>query len=168
MTSTRILRPLVLALSLAVAAPLAVQAHESGQGGPHKSFHHKQGFGGHRGGGDFTHRLNLTEAQRDKVFELRHAAEPALRAKGKEVHAAQREFRQLAMTEKFDEARATTLSNQVARAEAEQSIMRLRLSNQIFNVLTPEQRQQAIEHRKQRIERVKALAPAARPTAQVQ
>lgn len=170
MSKHRILRPLALALSLAVAAPLAVQAHGGHEGhgsqgdfrgGFHQKHEHGKHFGGHRG--DFTHRLNLTEAQRDKVFELRHAAEPALRTKGKEIRAARHELRQLAMADKFDESRAVSLSNQAARAEAEHSLMRVRLANQIYSVLTPEQRKQAADLRKQRFERVKAAAAARTP-----
>ncbi|HKY02247.1 MAG TPA: Spy/CpxP family protein refolding chaperone, partial [Burkholderiales bacterium] len=93
---------------------------------------------------------------------------PALREKSKEVRAARHEMHQLSMSETFDESRAVALSTQAARAEAELNVMRLRLNNQIFNVLTPEQRKQAAEARQQRIERAKALAPNARPAQQVQ
>ena len=168
MANTNILRPLILALSLAVTAPLAVhaQAGSDVQDGAQKEFRHK-GFGEHRRG-DFTQNLNLTETQRDKVSELRQAVEPALREKSKEVRAARHEMHQLSMSETFDESRAVALSTQAARAEAELNVMRLRLNNQIFNVLTPEQRKQAAEARQQRIERAKALAPTARPAQQVQ
>jgi periplasmic protein CpxP/Spy len=149
MTHTRrFIAPLALALGLTLAAPLASHAEPGFQ----RQGHH-QGFGKHRG--DFTRGLNLTDAQRDKIFELRHAAEPALRAKSKEVRAARRDVRQVAMTEKFDESRALAVSNQAARVQAEYSVMRLRLSNQIYNVLTPEQRKQAAE-RKQRFGRKQA------------
>ena len=167
MANTHILRPLILALSLAVAAPFAVHAFDGpdDQSGASKGFHHK-GFGEHRR--DFTERLNLTEAQRAKVSELRQAQEPTLREQAKEVHALRQEMLQLSMAEKFDETRAVELSNQTARAEAELNVRRLRLNNQIFNVLTPEQRKQAAEARQHRIDRAKAAAPASGPAPQVQ
>ncbi|HKO88105.1 MAG TPA: Spy/CpxP family protein refolding chaperone [Burkholderiales bacterium] len=175
MTKTNaVLRPLIVALGLAFAAPLAVQAYPGAGGeGSHgkQGFHHKRGFSGQghgRHGGDFTRGLNLTEAQRDKIFELRHAAAPSLRSKGKEVRAARSEMRQVAMTDKFDEGRVIALSNQLAKAEAEFNVTRLRLTNQVYNVLTPEQRKQAADMRNHRIERAKAAAPTTRPAPQIQ
>lgn len=149
----RFLTPLAVALSLGLATPLVVQADPGFQ---RQGFHH--GAGKQRG--DFTRHLDLSDVQRDRIFELRHAAEPALRAKGKEVRAARHEVRQVALTEKFDESRAVTLSNQLARLEAEQGVMRLRLKNQIYNVLTPEQKAKAAQTRKERFERKRAEAPA--------
>jgi periplasmic protein CpxP/Spy len=168
MAQTRILRSLVVALGLALAAPLAVQAHGGfdGHGGPHRGFHHKHGSGDHRG--ESFRKLNLSEAQRDKIFELRHAAEPAMRAKAKELRTVRGDLSGIATADRFDESRATALVNQSARAEAELTLMRLRLKNQIHNVLTPEQRQLAAQTRKQRFERVKAVSPAVRPAAQAQ
>src|SRR5262245_11769231 len=95
---------IVLALAMAAMIPI-VHAHGFDRTGAHQSEH--KGFQ-HRG--DFTRKLNLTEAQRDQIFQLRHDAAPALRAKGKEVRTARVEARKVAMTENFDEKNAMQVS----------------------------------------------------------
>src|SRR5688572_22931320 len=107
----RVLRPIVAALGLALAAPLMSYAHpvagtETTTPSAESGFHHKKGHGGHhRGGHDFTRQLTLTDAQREKIAELRKAAEPDFRNKGQEMRTLKQELHKIATAPQFDEAR---------------------------------------------------------------
>ncbi len=134
---------ILVAGSLAVALPLA--AHARPFGGEHHGMH----------GGMFSSEpmprllrgLDLTEAQRDKIFELMHAQAPALRDKAKEMHKARTELRRLAFSAEYDEAKVMALSEANAKAMAEMAQMRARLGHEIYQILTPEQRKTLEERR---------------------
>lgn len=146
--ATHFFRPLVIAGALALALPFATQANAQmgdAQQGPAAQMHHRGGA--HYGDEGMFRDLNLSEAQKDKIFDLRHAASPDLRDKGKQVRAARKALRELAHADNFDEAKARALSEQAASADAGFTLARLRLDNQIYQVLTPEQRKQ-LEARK--------------------
>jgi len=146
MKKVGVIGTLLLAGSLGLALPLASQAHSQADGGRH-AMHGKHRF--HHGGErHFMGKLNLTEAQRDQIFKLRHEAAPTLREKGKQARAARTELRQLAQADRFDEAKARALSQKVANAQTDFMVERMRLKHQILAVLTPEQRQKAEEARK--------------------
>jgi len=151
MKNVRVLGTLLIAGSLALALPFASQARSGVEAGcqthaMHGKHHAKGGFGERAG---FMRGIDLSEAQRDQIFKLRHEAAPTLREKGKQAHAARAELRKLAQAENFDEAKARALSEQAARADAEFKFERLRLKQQILATLTPEQRKQAEAKRKQ-------------------
>ena len=136
------------AAGVALAVPLTAAAFQ----GPH---------GGHRGCGDFAahggpgmgggmmpphlHGLNLTEAQRDKVFEIMHAQAPAMREKGKAVFKAEADLRALTVSPDYSDAKARSLADAAAKAMAEMTLARAKAERQVFEVLTPEQRKQLAE-----------------------
>ena len=133
---------ILVAGSLAVALPLA--AHARPFGSEHHGMHGGPGmFGGER----LLRGLDLTEAQRDKIFQLMHAQAPAMRDKGKEIHKARAELRKLAFSAEYDEARVKALSEAAAAAMAEMAQMRARLGHEIYQILTPEQRKTLEERR---------------------
>lgn len=138
------------AAAIALALPLTASAFQ----GPH---------GGHRGCGDFAAHggpgmgmgggmmpphlrgLDLTEAQRDKVFEIMHAQAPVMREKGKAVFKAQADLRGLAASPDYSEAKARSLADAAAKAMSEMTLARAQAERQVFEVLTPEQRKQLAE-----------------------
>jgi periplasmic protein CpxP/Spy len=137
----------MIAGSIALAVPLAALAH-SMMDGPCGQFH---GHGEHGlFGGDefppFLRGLDLTESQRDKVFEILHAQAPALREKGKDARKAREELRALALSGQYDEAKARTLAESAAKAKAETAQMHARTANQIYRLLTAEQQKQLKEN----------------------
>jgi protein CpxP len=153
---------LVLAASLAAALPFAAvtsaayaQGMPDGQGGPghpggpmmHGGMEHRMHHGhhGHHGHGmpHFLRGINLTEAQRDKIFAIRYAQMPAMRDKMKALHAAHKELRGLATSAQYDDARAKSAAEAGARAMADLTLMRVRTNHEIYALLTPEQRAQA-------------------------
>ena len=102
-------------------------------------------FGGPMMGMPFLRGLSLTDAQRDKVFEIMHAQAPALRLREREVRQSREALFALARSERFDDAKATALADTGARAASEIALMRARSAAAVWQVLTPEQRKQADE-----------------------
>jgi Spy/CpxP family protein refolding chaperone len=106
--------------------------------GPGHGFGHGVGHGfGHLGGA-----LRLTEAQRDKLFAIEHAAAPQRRQQQKAVRHAHEAMRALREAERFDEARAGAASRELGQAIAAEALLEARLHAQVMAVLTPEQREQ--------------------------
>ena len=93
----------------------------------------------------FLRGLDLTEAQRDRIFEIMHDQAPRMREKSKEARRAHEALRDLAMSPQFDEGRARALAADDARTGADLALMRLRTDHAIFALLTPEQRKAAQE-----------------------
>jgi protein CpxP len=89
--------------------------------------------------------IHLTEQQQDKLFELRHAQEPALRAQFKELHSAHEQLREIALGENYDEARARQVVARAAQANSEIELMHARMQHAAFALLTPEQRKRIDE-----------------------
>jgi Spy/CpxP family protein refolding chaperone len=98
----------------------------------------------------FLHGLNLTEAQRDKIFNILHAQAPAMRDQFKQVRKSHQALDALVSAPQFDENKARQLSGDQAKAMATLSLMRARTNHEIFQVLTPEQQQQVKQRQAQR------------------
>jgi Spy/CpxP family protein refolding chaperone len=140
--------PILLAASLTTASLAAAQQSppapegehgmpgqgpQPGPGHDHEHEHAGPEHGMHQ-------RLMLTEAQQDKLFALRHAAEPAEREHEKAEHHAQEALRELSDSGHFDEAKAAALAQALGQAVAAETLDRARAQAQFFSVLTPEQR----------------------------
>lgn len=102
---------------------------------------HGKGRGEHGGWHATMRALDLTEAQRDQLFELRHAQAPAMREQMKAIRSAQRELRQLAMAQPYDAARAEVLARELGTAIAERTRMGTETRSKFYAMLTPEQRE---------------------------
>lgn len=147
----KILIPLALLTTAAAALPFAAQAMD---GGPYCDGHGGPRFG-MRGGMDrfeggmhmppFVRELKLTEAQRDQIFKIMHEQAPALRDKAKEAQKAHADLRALTFSGNYDEAKVKALADTEAQAMAAMTQMRAASANQIYQILTPEQRKKADE-----------------------
>lgn len=93
----------------------------------------------------FMRALNLSETQRDQIFKIMHDQAPALRDKAKEAHKARSELHAMGFSANYDEAKATALAESGAQAMAAMARMRAASANQIYQLLTPEQRKKAEE-----------------------
>lgn len=93
----------------------------------------------------FLHGVDLTEAQRDKLFELKHAQEPILREKAKVASKVQMELRHLVHMAGFDGARARSLADAHGMAMADIAMMHAQFESQVLAMLTPEQRKRIDE-----------------------
>ncbi|HVL57831.1 MAG TPA: Spy/CpxP family protein refolding chaperone, partial [Burkholderiaceae bacterium] len=121
--------------------------HGDGHGRMHgmRGMHHGEGYGiglGMR----LLRGLDLSEEQRDRIFEILHAQAPQVRAKGKELRQARQELQRLALSTEFDEARVKAASDRTARAIADIAQLRTAAANQVYRLLTPEQ-QQTVQQR---------------------
>lgn len=99
----------------------------------------------------FLRGLDLTEAQRDQIFEIMHAQAPNVRQKSKVARAAHEALRDLAMSAQYDEGRARALATEEAKATADLTLMRVSSEHQIFALLTPGQRK-SVQEQKARFE----------------
>jgi protein CpxP len=126
--------PVLLAASLATAS--LATAQQSPPPPPPQ--------GEHDHGPEHDHRMHehmaLSEAQQDKLFALRHAAEPAEREHEKAGRHAHEALRELAESGNFTEAKAASLAQALGQAVAAEALDRAREQAQFLSVLTPEQR----------------------------
>ena len=145
--------------ALALAIPLSVLANPANPTNPreavgvgHCSGMDGRGPMGKQGGerGDemrphYLRGLNLTEAQRDKVFGVMHAQAPGMREKAKAHLAAEEALCQLAAAPDFSEVKARALGDTLGKSVAEMALVRAKADRQIFDLLTAEQRKQLAE-----------------------
>ena len=82
----------------------------------------------------------LTEAQQDKLFAQRHAAEPARRERDKAMRHAHEALREMADSGKFDDAKAAALAQTIGQTAAADALVHAREQAQFLALLTPEQR----------------------------
>jgi len=137
------LKKAVIAMGLAIAIPLSAHAGPmmEGRGNCDRPMQINKQMHKHDGAHRAMRNLNLSEAQRDQLFALKHAQAPQMREKAKLARNAQQELRTLAQAETFDAERAKALAD--ASAQARSEMMQLRAQNQhaMMQILTPEQRQ---------------------------
>lgn len=91
--------------------------------------------------------VNLSEAQRDKVFEIMHGQAPVMRDKAKAARNAEAALRQLVISPDYSDSKAQVLADSAARAMAEMSLARAKSERLVYEVLTPEQRKQVAERK---------------------
>lgn len=152
----------IAAIAAAAGVTLAVPFLVSAQGAPHGDgpgmragkFHHVHARHDAHGvaGGAFLRGLDLTEAQRDKVFAVMHANAPKLREQGKILRASRAELTRLALSTDYDEGKARALTERSAQAMTAIAQLRAQGMNEIFRALTPEQ-QAKVRERQERWER---------------
>ncbi|MCQ9616024.1 Spy/CpxP family protein refolding chaperone [Paenalcaligenes niemegkensis] len=138
----------ILALSAGLlAAPMVANANDASAISVSPAKQHKAGAkGSHHG----WKQLKLSDEQKDKIFELRHAQAPVLRELHKDVKAARGELKTLSQADSFDESKAKEASDKLARAQADIALNRAQQHSQLNAVLTPEQRKQLSELHSQR------------------
>lgn len=117
--------------------------HENGPGrGPR---------GGMRMMGDhlppFLRSIELTEAQRDKIFELQHAQHPKQRELMKAVQYSRDAMHALSRNDSFDAVKGRSLADAHGKAVADMALNHAEMETRIRAILTPEQRKQADEQK---------------------
>jgi len=86
--------------------------------------------------------IDLSDAQRDRLFDIRHQQAPAVHAQKTTLRQARQALRALGDAERFDEAQARTLTRKIADATASLTLLRAQEAHRIRAMLTPEQRTQ--------------------------
>lgn len=123
----------IAAFLLASSAAFGLAPAAQAQGMP--------GHGMHRGGPMMMLRgLDLTQAQRDQVFQIYHDQEPAAHEQMKQVHQARADLMKIAAADNFDEARARQAADAQAKALSALAVLHAQTVNRVRAILTPEQR----------------------------
>jgi len=110
----------------------------------HTAMHGEMGM---HGGGPmrFLRGLNLSEAQRDQVFQIFHDQAPAFHEHTKQVRQAREQLMSLARSDSYDEGRARQAADSLAKAESAMALLRVQTMRRVRDILTPEQRAKADE-----------------------
>lgn len=139
------IKPYLLATAIALALPLVANAEHGdksyqGKHCKHQSMHHKgdkfsqMGIPPHLAG------LNLSQDQQDKVFAIFYPQMPKMRDLRKQEMQLKDELRTISQSDRFDENKARQIADKLAALEKEQALNRAKIEQQVFSVLTPEQR----------------------------
>lgn len=150
-----------LSSALFVAAPVASYAADSASAitvSSSAQHHHKGDFKGHHRHQHAWKKLNLSDEQKDQMFELRHAQAPVLRNLHKDLKAARSELRELSQADSFDESKAKAASEKLATAQADIAFQQAKHHSELHGILTAEQRKTLSEMKQQRGKRGPAKA----------
>ena len=114
----------------------------------------KQRFGGFhgrhgRGGGDVLAPLNLTEAQKTQMKQIRESYRERTQSLHQELAAKKQALRQANQGETFNEGLATQVLTESAALEAKLMGERFRMRQEMMALLTPEQKNQLQQRREQ-------------------
>lgn len=88
----------------------------------------------------YLHGLNLSETQKDQIFQLMHDKAPQFRELGKKARQTREELGILTFSQNFDAARAKSLTDSAARNHSEMLVLRASVDQQIYSRLNAEQR----------------------------
>ena len=115
------------------------------------------GFGGRAGGplgrggaGLALNELNLTDAQREQVREIRERSREQTQALVRRLGEAADKQRQAIETLPVNETLITSATQDMTQVQVEVAIQEARLNGEIWSVLTPEQQAQATKLRAER------------------
>ena len=88
-------------------------------------------------------RLNLTDAQRDQVKSVVEAHQTDMKAVGDRAFAAHQALEAAITADTVDESAIRARSADVATVEADMAVMRAQIRAEVWQILTPDQQQQA-------------------------
>jgi len=152
-------KQLLFAAGLMCAAHLPAQAQGMPENGPSMDGPGFMAAGGmppgfdlpfeHRPGPGFLQGIKLTEEQQDKIFAILHAQQPPLREQMKALRKANEALQAMRFSARYDDGKAKALTDAAGRATATSALLRIRGEQQIYALLTAEQRQQ-LEDRKEK------------------
>lgn len=116
------------------------------------------GLGRGGGRGDFgpggiglpLRQLNLTEAQQTQLQQIREQHRDEMQSAMRKLEAARQAQRAAIESVPADEAKITSLTQDMTQAEVDVAIQTARLNTAIWGVLTPEQRSQLTKLRAER------------------
>ena len=105
---------------------------------------------GARGFGLPLRELQLTDAQKEQVRQIRSRHQAQMREAMTRLETARRTQRKAVETVPADEAQITSLTQDMVQAEVDAAIQTSRLNSEIWTVLTPDQQSQLKTLREQR------------------
>jgi len=114
--------------------------------------------------GFFPRSLNLTDAQHEQIKAIMQKERPGMKPLFQQSRQIEQQLRQYAEGT-FDEAKVRPLSTQKAQVEAELTVQKTRIHNEMYQVLTADQQAKMKEieaNRESRMQnRMQESAPAA-------
>lgn len=122
---------LAIGTSLAIAAPQSQNEGEHGWGGGH----HR---GGHEFGKKFAEKLNLTDAQKQQVKDIKTASHQQNEAFFKSFHQTMKDY--WTAKKAGDTAKADSLKAQVDSQRAQMKSIKDAERTKVLTILTPDQR----------------------------
>jgi len=146
--SASAIKNLILPGLLAMFIPLASHAdpqfgkdEEHNHCSPFPNEMHLEHHFGHGGGAlYFLHGIDLSETQRDKIFSIKHAQEALLYEQSKIVRNEHIELHKLASSDQYEDEKAKAITENLGKALARITFLRVQERHQIYALLTPEQR----------------------------
>lgn len=103
----------------------------------------KRGFG-HRGGfGRLAKQLNLSDAQKTQMKQIKEASKSKVQPLRENMKSIRQQLKAATADGNFNEAQVQTLATQQANIMAQLTVEKERTKSQIYAVLTPEQQTQA-------------------------
>ncbi|MDN5842185.1 MAG: Spy/CpxP family protein refolding chaperone [Alcaligenaceae bacterium] len=151
MKKTLALTALTTVLALG-AVPMASFAQGGGGCAPtHGAMHHAHSHShSDRGGMKAFHRLNLSDAQREQMFQIRHEQAPELFKLRTAERTARAQLRDAGRAEPFDEAAAQQAAQNLGDAQGQLALIRAQSRAKTMAVLTDDQRAQLSKFRSHR------------------
>jgi periplasmic protein CpxP/Spy len=148
---------LAVILVMGVAAAWAAAAGQ-GRWGNSGFEHHMLGM--------MTDYLDLTDAQQAQVKQIFASEKPTMMPLVQQLHQTRQQLQQLEQSNAFDEAKVRTLASQQAQTMTELTVEKAKVANQIFNLLTPDQKAKAQKFMERREARFQKHFQNAEPTQQ--
>jgi periplasmic protein CpxP/Spy len=105
--------------------------------------------------GFFARQLDLTDAQRSQMKQIMAQEKPTVKPLMQQLAQGRRQLVQLELSANFDENAVRNLASQQAQTMTDLTVERARIANQMFNVLTPDQKtklNQLMAERQQRFQ----------------
>ena len=131
---------IALVMAIGVAVPVAMAQGSSGtRGGKQERGFNGRGHGRH-GGGMMFRNLDLTDAQKAQMKEIRETSHQNLRPLMEQIRAKRQEIRQANQDGSVNEALVTQKLIEIAPLEAKLQAERSRVHQQMLSVLTPDQK----------------------------
>lgn len=143
---------LAAVMALAIAVPFAI-AQSKDSGGQRQRHAEGRGHGmrgGDRMGGAFFRNLDLTDAQKTQMKQIRENHSQSLRPLMEQIRAKRQEIRQASAGGSFNEALVAQKLSEIAPLEAKLIGERTRLHQEMLSVLTAEQKAKLEQSREQR------------------
>lgn len=108
---------------------------------PPPMHHHGWGMGDGHMIGFWARKLNLTDEQKTQMKAVLQKEHPTMRPLFHQEHEIEMQLRQYAQGT-FDEAKVRGLATQKAQVDAELTVQKTRIHNELYQLLTPEQQTQ--------------------------
>jgi periplasmic protein CpxP/Spy len=139
---------LAAALSIAVAVPIALaQTGDAGGQKQHGQWRQREMRGGFEGGA--FRNLDLTDAQKAQMKQIRESHSESLRTLGSQIRTKRQELHQASQGGSFNEALVTQKLTEIAPLEAKLMGEQFRIHQEMLSILTPDQKTKLDQAREQ-------------------